>query len=121
MIGVLEPPRNDTIENMRATIPKPVIAVIPMLLVVPTAGNTQTVVDNITALTPVADGILRFTVMVFDQVDRPRSREPGKRADLIVVDRDYFDVPADRIDDIRVLETWVGGERVFTATEAAHP
>jgi predicted amidohydrolase YtcJ len=41
------------------------------------------------------------------------SLEPGKWADFILVDRDYFTVPASEIDDIRVLETWVGGKRVY--------
>ncbi len=43
------------------------------------------------------------------------SLEPGKWADFILIDRDYFDIPASEIDDIQVLETWVGGERVFQA------
>ncbi len=43
------------------------------------------------------------------------SLEPGKWADFIIIDRDYFTVPASEIDDIRVLETWVGGERVYAA------
>lgn len=45
------------------------------------------------------------------------SLEPGKWADFIVIDRDYFTVPASEIDDIRVLETWVGGERVYPAPD----
>jgi predicted amidohydrolase YtcJ len=51
------------------------------------------------------------------QEDRLGSLEAGKWADFIIIDRDYFRVPASEIDDIRVLETWVGGERVFNATQ----
>jgi len=47
------------------------------------------------------------------QEDRMGGLEPGKWADFIVVDRDFFDIPASEIDDIQVIQTWVGGELVY--------
>lgn len=43
------------------------------------------------------------------------SLEVGKLADLIVLDRDLFAIPAEQIADIRVLLTVVGGETVYRA------
>ncbi len=53
------------------------------------------------------------------QEDRLGSLEPGKWADFIVIDRDYFTIPASEIDDIVVLETWVAGDKVYARQETA--
>jgi predicted amidohydrolase YtcJ len=47
------------------------------------------------------------------------SLQPGKLADLVVLDRDYLTVPADQIDDIRPVMTLVGGKIVYDADAAA--
>ncbi len=43
------------------------------------------------------------------------SLQPGKYADLLVLDRDYFLVPAAQIKDIKPLMTMVGGKIVYQA------
>ncbi|MBS0373741.1 MAG: amidohydrolase [Proteobacteria bacterium] len=47
------------------------------------------------------------------QEDRVGSLEPGKWADFILVDTDPFEAPEASLWKTRVLETWVGGRRVY--------
>ena len=37
----------------------------------------------------------------------------GYQADFIVLDRDILEIPAEEIDQVRVEETWIGGEKVY--------
>jgi predicted amidohydrolase YtcJ len=43
------------------------------------------------------------------------SLEVGKLADLIVLDRNFFTIPAEDIANIKVLQTVVGGKIVYQA------
>ena len=45
------------------------------------------------------------------------SLEPGKLADLVVLDRDLFEIPGAQVADARVLLTLVEGEAVYAASE----
>jgi len=45
--------------------------------------------------------------------DKLGSLEVGKLADFIVVDRDPFEAGEDKLKEVKVLETCVGGKRVF--------
>ena len=124
---------------MRATIPKPVIAILALLLVVPTSVGAVSIVSNVKIHTPVADGIRTFTVMVFDDGGKilatggnelsarfpgaVRIDGQGKSVLPSLIDEAMSLVeaklPAATRDDIRVLETWVGGKRVYAYTETA--
>jgi predicted amidohydrolase YtcJ len=46
------------------------------------------------------------------------SIQPGRFADLAVIDRDYLTIPADQIKDIKVVMTMVGGRVVYEAAPA---
>jgi predicted amidohydrolase YtcJ len=50
------------------------------------------------------------------QEDNLGSIQPGKLADLAVLDRDYLTVPADQIKDIKSVMTMVGGRVVYDAS-----
>jgi predicted amidohydrolase YtcJ len=47
------------------------------------------------------------------------SLEPGKYADLVVLDRDYLTVPVDDIPNLRVLFTMVGGKTIHLVPSLA--
>ena len=49
------------------------------------------------------------------------SLEPGKLADLVVLDRDYLSIPADDIINIAPVMTMVGGRIVFDSSVEKKP
>jgi predicted amidohydrolase YtcJ len=66
---------------------------------------------------PVSDALLLYTsraaqLVRFDA--KVGVLEPGAVGDFVVLDRDIFAVPADRIHEVRVAETWIAGEKVWT-------
>jgi len=47
------------------------------------------------------------------QADRIGTLEAGKEADLVVLEKNPFEVAPGTIMDIKVSQTWVGGEKIF--------
>jgi len=47
--------------------------------------------------------------------------QPGKLADLLVLDRDYLTIPPDDIKNIKPVMTMVGGKLVYEATPNRRP
>ena len=37
----------------------------------------------------------------------------GYQADFVILDRDVLGLPAEEIDQVKVDETWIGGEKVY--------
>jgi predicted amidohydrolase YtcJ len=62
----------------------------------------------------------RSNAYLFFQEKTPGSLEVGKRADLVVLDRDYMTVPAAEIRNIKPTMTIVGG-RVVPACGSRRP
>ncbi|MXP27100.1 amidohydrolase family protein [Altererythrobacter indicus] len=70
----------------------------------------------------IATAIRAFTINAaysLNMEDRVGSLEPGKYADLIVIDRDLTAIPAEQIADTQVLLTVLGGREVYRADSFA--
>jgi len=70
---------------------------------------------------PVRDALALYTTEAAFAMRRERdigSLEPGKLADFVVLDRSPLDADPERITDIRVLATVVGGQIVFQADDS---
>lgn len=68
-------------------------------------------------LTAALDMYTRNAAYVMRLEDKTGSIEVGKRADLIVLDRNLFDIPVTEINAARVLLTMMDGKIVHTAAE----
>jgi predicted amidohydrolase YtcJ len=59
----------------------------------------------------------RNAAQVVDQLDQIGSLAPGKRADLVLLDRDVLTVPPAEMRDAKVLWTMLGGKKVYEAEQ----
>jgi len=53
-----------------------------------------------------------YAYLTFEE-DMKGTIEPGRYADMVVIDRDIMTVPAQEIEDMEVLLTVVGGQVVY--------
>jgi predicted amidohydrolase YtcJ len=64
------------------------------------------------------EAIRMYTVngayLTFEE-DLKGNLEPGKLADIVIIDRDIMSCPEDDIKDTKVLRTILGGKTIYTA------
>ena len=64
------------------------------------------------------DGIASYTINNAYQMhmeDKLGSIEPGKLADLVILEQDLFSIPASEIHKVKVCETILDGKTVYKA------
>ncbi|PQA87468.1 amidohydrolase [Hyphococcus luteus] len=79
---------------------------------------------NLDEAISIYDAVDAYTInaaQAMHQADVAGSLEPGKKADFVIIDQDIFALAengeADRISETKVLETWFGGEKVYSFEE----
>ncbi|NCC78378.1 MAG: amidohydrolase [Clostridia bacterium] len=88
-------------ENLHCAVNRQDLSLFP-----PEGYNMKEAVDRYTAL----DNITANSAYMSFEENRKGSLLPGYYADLVILEEPYFDVPADRIKDIKVLMTIVNGQ-----------
>jgi predicted amidohydrolase YtcJ len=78
------------------------------------AGGTKAIRQTVSREDALIAHTRRNAFFVFRENDLG-SIQPGKLADLVVLDRDYLTVPADQIEHIKPVMTIVGGRIVYDA------
>ena len=79
------------------------------------AGGTKVIRQTISREDALIAHTRKNAYFVF-QENNLGSIQPGKLADLVVLDRDYLTIPADQIKDIKSVMTLVGGRIVYETT-----
>jgi len=79
------------------------------------AGGTKVIRQTISREDALIAHTRKNAFFVF-QENNLGSIQPGKQADLVVLDRDYLTIPADQIKDIKPVMTVVGGRIVYDAS-----
>ena len=78
------------------------------------SGNVYGADEALTVMEALRGYTLYGAYLTFEE-DEKGSLEPGKLADMIVLDQDILTIDPDHIMDIRVEQTWLGGKLVFNA------
>jgi hypothetical protein len=119
----MSPAGSATRMGLRFTIhaDSPVVPMEPLRLMwaavnrVSSSGQSMGEAQRVSALQALRAVTIDAAYQHFEEAEKG-SIEPGKLADLVILSESPLDRP-DRIDEIRVLETLIGGRAVFRAGE----
>ncbi len=78
------------------------------------SGNVYGADEALTVMEALRGYTLYGAYLTFEE-DEKGSLEPGKLADMIVLDQDILTIDPDHIMDIRIEQTWLGGKLVYEA------
>ena len=78
------------------------------------SGNVYGADEALTVMEALRGYTLYGAYLTFEE-DQKGSLEPGKLADMIVLDQDILTIDPDHIMDIEVEQTWLGGKLVYEA------
>ena len=78
------------------------------------SGNVYGADEALTVMEALRGYTLYGAYLTFEE-DKKGSLEPGKLADMIVLDQDILTIDPDHIMDIKVEQTWLGGKLVYEA------
>jgi len=78
------------------------------------SGNVYGADEALTVMEALRGYTIYGAYLTFEEKEKG-SIEPGKLADMIVLDQDILTIDPDHIMDIRVEQTWLGGKLVYAA------
>ena len=78
-----------------------------------TVDNSMIGPDQAVSVEEALKAVTSTAAAQIGQGDRIGTLEPGKEADLVILEQDPFKVAPDAIMKCKVSETWVAGEKIF--------
>ena len=95
--------------------PNPVLAIHVAVNRVEPGGSQQPLGPEHHKLSPqqILDAYTQGTAWINHMDSDTGIIRPGALADLAILDRNLFDIPAEELHTAQVDETWIAGERVF--------
>lgn len=104
-----------TIHNDAMVVPPDVMRLIEIAMARKTRDGVVLGADQRIGFQEALHAVTLGAAYQYFEEDRKGSITPGKRADLVVLERDPEDVPVDQVGEVGIVETFARGVSVYTA------